>query len=205
MHVFSVRFFNTNKGGQAVQLAHAEDTSPFPFYARMSGSASELLLFLSRTFVSYTERGKAQGCREGEHNGWIYHNSEGLAGVVICDKDYDQRLAMTLIRKYMAYYTSRPDNWDWSLRETDNDASDERLKAMLTDYQTPEKVDKITEINKNIAQTKIHLHDSIDKMLERGEKIDTLVDKSQDLSRQSKQFYKKSRKLNSWCQSCTIS
>jgi len=43
------------------------------------------------------------------------------------------------------------------------------------------------------------LHKTIESMLERGEKLDNLVDKSQDLSMASQMFYKQARKTNSCC------
>lgn len=203
MRILSIKYFNTNKN--TTLLTHAEDLTTLPFLARLNGSASEMLLFLSRTFVERTERGKCEGCREGEYSGWIYHKSNGIAGVVICDHEYDRRVALTLIQKYMTIYEETATNWDWPTYDKDNTIVDPRLQELLAKYQSPHDQDSIMKINKDLEKTKIVLHESIDKMLERGTKIDTLVDKSNDLSRQSKIFYKKSKKLNSWCGSCIIS
>ena len=45
-------------------------------------------------------------------------------------------------------------------------------------------------------------HKTIDSVLERGVKLDNLVDKSNDLSAQSKMFYKQAKKTNSCCVIC---
>lgn len=45
----------------------------------------------------------------------------------------------------------------------------------------------------------IFQHNTIEAVLERGEKLDDLVDKSEALSLQSKAFYKTARKTNSCC------
>lgn len=42
-------------------------------------------------------------------------------------------------------------------------------------------------------------HDTIQAVLQRGEKLDDLVAKSEGLSMQSKAFYKTARKTNSCC------
>jgi synaptobrevin homolog YKT6 len=42
-------------------------------------------------------------------------------------------------------------------------------------------------------------HNTIEAVLERGEKLDDLVSKSEGLSVQSKAFYKTARKTNSCC------
>ena len=81
---------------------------------------------------------------------------------------------------------------------------DDDIKQLVLLYQNPERVDSILKINRELDNTTTVLYKSIDKMLERGEKIDTLVLKSDELSHQSKMFYKKSKKLNSWCGSCII-
>ena len=46
------------------------------------------------------------------------------------------------------------------------------------------------KIQKELDETKIVLHKTIESVLERGEKIDTLVEKSDGLNAQSKMFYK---------------
>lgn len=53
-------------------------------------------------------------------------------------------------------------------------------------------VDRCTDF---LLQTKITLHKTIEKVLERGEKIDDLVQKSDGLSAQSKMFYRGFRSI----------
>jgi synaptobrevin homolog YKT6 len=53
------------------------------------------------------------------------------------------------------------------------------------------------KIQKDLDETKIVLHKTIEKVLERGEKIDDLVAKSDGLSAQSKMFYRKSNSPDS--------
>lgn len=205
MHILSIKLFNSNRDSNPVLLAHAEDLSTLPFLTRINGSASEMLLFLSRTFASRTQRGRIEGCREKDYIGWIYHKSNGLAGVVICDEEYERRVALGLIHRCMEIYENTSSKWDWPTYSEDIKQSSPELHELLMKYQTPHNEDSIAKISKDLEQTKTVLHESIDKMLERGEKIDKMVEKSQDLSRQSKLFYKRSKKLNSWCGSCCIS
>ena len=208
MHILSIGLFNMNKinsDNMPVLLALAEDLSTIPFIARMSGSASEGLLFLSRTIASRTEKGKIEGCREKDFIGWSYHKSNGLACVVICDEDYERRVALGLIQRSIEIYEGTKLNWDWPTYNKDTKQSRQDIQELLAKYQTPHNEDSITKITQDLETTRTILHNSIDKMLERGENIDKMVEKSQDLSRQSKLFYRKSKKLNSWCGSCCIS
>ena len=207
MHISSIKLFNTNKGSTPILVAHAEDLSKFPFLMRINGSAKEMLLFFSREFVSNTPRGEFKGCRENDYIGWIHHNSKGLAGVIICDKEYERRVAFSLLQKSMTMYENTQSNWDWPTYDKDIELNtiNPEFKSLIIKYQNPEEHDSILKVMKGLQDTKVILYESIDKMLERGEKIDVLVDKSKDLSHQSKQFYIKSKKLNSWCDSCCIS
>lgn len=62
---------------------------------------------------------------------------------------------------------------------------------MLTTYKDPHQADNIMKIQKELDETKIVLHKTIESVLQRGEKIDDLVQKSDGLSSQSKMFYRK--------------
>lgn len=67
------------------------------------------------------------------------------------------------------------------------------LKDYIVKYQDPQQADSIMKIQKELDETKIVLHKTIESVLQRGEKIDDLVAKSDGLSAQSKMFYSK------WC------
>lgn len=74
-----------------------------------------------------------------------------------------------------------------------------RLEAMIAEAQDPGRVDRITKVERSLDETKAVLHKTIEAVLARGEKLDELVDKSDELSRTSKAFYKEARKTNSCC------
>lgn len=63
------------------------------------------------------------------------------------------------------------------------------LKEYIVKYQDPQQADSIMKIQKELDETKIVLHKTIESVLQRGEKIDDLVAKSDGLSAQSKMFY----------------
>ena len=56
------------------------------------------------------------------------------------------------------------------------------------------------KIQKELDETKIVLHKTIESVLERGEKIDSLVAKSDGLSAQSKMFYTQVCLLENVCE-----
>ena len=84
-------------------------------------------------------------------------------------------------------------------------------------FQDPTQSDAMSRLQSDLDDTKIVLvrffvllrpasdsvltlqHSTIEAVLQRGEKLDDLVDKSEALSMQSKAFYKTARKTNSCC------
>jgi synaptobrevin family protein YKT6 len=66
------------------------------------------------------------------------------------------------------------------------------LKDFIVKYQDPQEIDTIAKIEKDLDETKVVLHNTIESVLQRGEKIDDLVAKSDGLSAQSKMFYSES-------------
>eukprot|EP00887_Chlorella_sp_A99_P007460 scaffold2.g7460.t1 len=65
--------------------------------------------------------------------------------------------------------------------------------------QDPAAADKLARIQRDLDETKVILHQTIESVLDRGEKLDQLVDKSADLSMASQMFYKQARRANSCC------
>lgn len=64
-----------------------------------------------------------------------------------------------------------------------------QLQEYITKYQDPRQADSILKIQQELDETKIVLHKTIESVLERGTKIENLVERSEGLSAQSKMFY----------------
>lgn len=74
-----------------------------------------------------------------------------------------------------------------------------QLEAYLKKYQDPTQADSIMKVQQELDDTKVVLHKTIEGVLQRGEKLDSLVDKSEALSSSSRMFYKQAKKTNSCC------
>src|SRR5438046_4164466 len=64
----------------------------------------------------------------------------------------------------------------------------------LTRFQDPQQADTIMKVQAELDETKIVLHKTIESVLQRGEKLDNLVERSDALSAQSRLFYKTAKK-----------
>lgn len=118
-----------------------------------------------------------------------YGRTEGVAGVMISDADYPPLVAHQLLSKVVDEFLSRYPRSSFSMTNPPTLAFPP-LKEYLEKYQDPQQADSILKIQKELDETKIVLHKTIESVLERGEKIDSLVEKSDGLSAQSKMFYK---------------
>lgn len=132
--------------------------------------------------------------------GHTYTRSEGLSCVVISDKEYPVRPAYTLINKILEEYLSLHPASQWSgVSESSPALQYDKLAVYLKKYQDPSQADSIMKVQNELDETKIVLHKTIESVLQRGEKLDSLVDKSEALSLSSRMFYKQAKKTNSCC------
>ncbi|EGV62267.1 palmitoyltransferase [Yamadazyma tenuis] len=197
MKLYYIGIIKTS-GSKAVELAHAKDLSQFSFFEK--NGVSQFMTFFAETVSQRTQSGQRQSVEEGNYIGHTYARSEGLACVIISDKEYPVRPAYSLINKVLEEYLSLHPKSEWeNLEETNNTLNYAELESYLKKYQDPTQADSIMRVQQELDETKIVLHKTIENVLQRGEKLDSLVDKSEALSSSSRMFYKQAKKTNSCC------
>lgn len=154
--------------------------------------------FASKTIVERTQPAARQSVKQDVYMCHVYVRSDNLAGVLIADHEYPGRVAHTLLTKVLDDFNAKitSDQWPNGNEQTINFT---QLPAYLSKYQDPREADALTKIQGELDETKIILRNTIEAVLERGEKLDDLVSKSESLSMQSKAFYKTAKKTNSCC------
>lgn len=180
-----------------VRLASVSELSSFNFFTR--GTVGEHLKFASSTICQRTTVGRRQtvGLKDNPFMCCSYVRRDGLSGVCVIDKEYPERVAFTLLNKTLMDYEQAHKGW-----EEQKENGTEEPQVMLDDivkFQDPNEADKLSKIQKNLDDIKDIMHKNIDEVLKRGETLDSLMDKSEDLSMTSKQFYKKAKKTNACC------
>jgi len=196
MKIYSLTILNVPTNGQAAPLASASDLSSFSFYQR--GSVAEFMTFFSKTVAERTKAGQRQSVQENMYTAHVYNRAgtDQLCAVVVTDQEYPVRPAFSLLSKIM-------DEFDTAVpvasRSDPSSISFPAIQSYLTKYQDPKQADNIMKVQTELDETKIILHQTIESVLERGEKLDNLVDRSTALSAQSKMFYKTAKKQNSCC------
>ncbi len=157
-----------------------------------------MLTFFTKTFTKRTEPGQRQSITHEAYVVHCYVRSDGLAGAVTTDLEYPSRVAFVLLTHVLDGFTNAHGT-SWRDNTEPYSMMFEPLEGYLVKYQDPAAADKVTKIQKDLDDTTQILHKTIDSVLERGVKLDNLVERSDDLSRQSKMFYKQAKKTNSCC------
>lgn len=154
--------------------------------------------FASKTLVERTQPAMRQSVKQDVYMCHVYVRTDNLAGVLIADHEYPQRVAHTLITKILDEFSAKisPDQWQTG---TESSIDFSTLPSYLAKYQDPKEADSLTKMQNDLDETKIILKNTIEAVLERGEKLDDMVIKSENLSIQSKAFYKTAKKTNSCC------
>ena len=73
------------------------------------------------------------------------------------------------------------------------------LDYLIKKYQQPQPQSQLQKLQLEIDETKHILHKTIETILERGEKIEDLVERSELLTLQSKTFFKQAKRHSSCC------
>lgn len=184
------------KSSKVQTLKAAYDLSSFGYFQR--SSVQEFMRFTSQIITERSSPCTRASIKEQGYLCHVYVRSDNLAGVIISDHEYPQRVCFTLLNKVLSDFAEQvaPSQWPGA---TEKEVNFLGLDALLAKYQDPTKADSMTKIETDLEETKVIMHDTIQAVLARGEKLDDLVAKSDELGLQSKAFYKTARKTNQCC------
>ncbi|KAI0300119.1 snare protein YKT6 [Multifurca ochricompacta] len=196
MKVYSLAVILAPTSGPSATLIQASELSSFSFYQK--GSVGEFMSFFTKTVAERTPQGGRQSVQENNYTAHVYNRggAEQLAAVIITDHEYPVRPAFSLLSKLLDDFTSKVPQTSFANPST---ISFQEIHTYLQKYQDPRHADNIMRVQQELDETKIVLHKTIESVLQRGEKLDNLVERSTALSAQSKMFYKTAKKQNSCC------
>lgn len=197
MKIVAVALYR-HRGGEVepVCMGLAAELSSFGYFQR--SSVKEMITFLARTIVQRTQPGQRQTVKQDDYYCHVAVKDSGMSSIAITDHDYPATAAFGVVGKVMDELMEKHAD-SWRAQEADCTLAQTILESAVAQYQDPASADKLTKIQRDLDETKVVLHQTIDSVLRRGEKLDTLVDKSADLSMASQMFYKQARKTNSCC------
>ncbi|KAL6235052.1 hypothetical protein BDW75DRAFT_210657 [Aspergillus navahoensis] len=178
-----------------IELCCERELSSYSRFTR--GSISEFTTMFSKLLTGRTSPGQRHDVQEKDFTFHVYASSAspGITGVIISDDEYPSMAAHQILSELLDEFTTK----NPSATSATGPVSFPALSVYITKYQNPYSVGNILKIQKELEDTKVILHKTIESVLQRGEKLDDLVQKSEGLSSQSKMFYTSAKKQNSCC------
>jgi len=196
MKIVGIAVLRTVDVEDPIPLTMACDLSSYGYFQRQG--VKEMLTFFSKTFSKRTDAGQRQSITHESFVVHVYVRSDGLAGTVTSDLEYPARVAFVLLTQMLDEYAAAVGE-TWKIASEPESVAFPKIEEYLSKYQDPAAADKITKIQNDLDETTAVLHKTIDSVLERGAKLDELVERSNDLSSQSKMFYKQAKKTKGCC------
>ena len=177
------------------------DLNEFGFFYR--NSTKESFKFLCRESLGLLSKGTRHTVvHEDQFTVHIQVSTRTQMGVyAFCDSDYPRRIAFQCLQEFLEKFEEKVGD-DWIKFTKDENIDFGGLHLLLKRYKDPKQFDALLKAQDKADDVKIVLHENIRKLLERGENLEKLVDKSKDLSAQSKMFFKQSKKMGKTC--CNI-
>ncbi|KAF7561755.1 hypothetical protein G7046_g2364 [Stylonectria norvegica] len=174
-----------NESKPAHEISAEKELSSYSRFTR--NNYGEFMTLFAKTVAERTRPGQRQDVEEQDYTFHAYGRTEGVCGIMISDHQYPALVAHQLLSKVVEEFLVKNPRSSWA--EGAVTIQFPELREYLNKYQDPQQADSILKIQKELDETKIVLHKTIESVLQRGEKIDDLVAKSDGLSAQSKMFY----------------
>lgn len=179
-------------------IASCYSLSDFSFWSR--SSIRESILFCCRQIIKRQSIDTYQCIQQNDYICFSHLNSDNFGYCIVAtipDITVNSKLHLfgyNIVSDLQLLSLSPPIN---TCDHPDPENNVPVLLSILTKWQTPQ--DKLILIRSELDDTRQILYKSIDQILERGEKLESIIDKTNDLSLQSKIFLKKSKQLNRCC------
>lgn len=173
------------------------ELSSFGFFKRPT--VKELVTFFMRQVVQRTGPGEKNVIDEGDYVCHAFVTGDGLACATVTDKSYPTRVGLSLAALCLQEFKSSHSE-TWQRVRTDTQLTTQGIQSLLIKYQKPDEADNMSKIQKDLDDIKVILHKSMEDLLTRGEKLENIIERSDDLSSSSKQFLWQAKKQNACCQ-----
>jgi len=174
------------------------DLSSFSFFKRPT--VKELVTFFMRQVIQRTNPGEKNVVDEGDYVCHAFVTGDNLCCSVVTDKTYPTRVGLSLAALSLQEFKSAHSD-SWRSARADTQLNTQGINSLLIKYQKPDEADNMSKIQKDLDDIKVILHKSMEDLLTRGERLESIIERSDDLSGASKEFLWQAKKNNSCCPS----
>ncbi|KAJ6241573.1 vesicle-associated membrane protein [Anaeramoeba flamelloides] len=125
-----------------------------------------------------------------------YISSDGLIYMTMADQNFKRRIAFAFLEDIkQRFLNSYGERGKTALSYGMNSDFSPLLKQRMIYYSTNKNADKLTKVQSEVDKVKDVMVQNIEKVIDRGEKLDILVDKAENFNEQAFQFKRSSKKL----------
>ena len=198
MRILSIHVFSLYKE-KPIILASAFSLSFVSIFQR--GTLKDFLNFHSRLVIErVTKDTHAQVQLE---KGICYAiASEDKVGVtIICDEEYPKRVAIDFVIRIHENFKifMNQNKLDLNSYEKDTNVKFDYITKEIEEWQDPNKKDNLMKLQNELNDVTDIMRQNLNELLKREENLESLMQKSSDLSATSVNFYKQAKKTNSCC------
>ena len=124
---------------------------------------------------------------------FIFHayRKGNAVAIAVTTEDYPSRIAYSILREIMIEHDQCWGKYPGGKSQV--------ISNGIIKYQDPKNADKLAQIQSNLDEIKEIMVMNLEKAIGRGEKLNEMAQKSEELSQQSKMFAKEAEKMNKCC------
>ena len=198
MKILSIHIFSLYQS-KPIILSSAFSLSFVSIFQR--GTLKDFLNFHSRLVIERVDHDAHAQVQLEKGICYAIANSDKIGVTMICDEEYPKRVAIDfLLKVHNDFKTFVAENrLDLNIYTSDTDVKYERISTEIEEWQDPSKKDSLMKLQSELNDVTDIMRQNLNELLKREENLETLMQKSTDLSATSVNFYKQAKKTNSCC------
>ena len=198
MKILSIHIFSLYQS-KPIILSSAFALSFVSIFQR--GTLKDFLNFHSRLVIERVTQDTHAQVQLEKGICYAVSNSDKIGLTMICDEEYPKRVAIDFLLKVHDNFKTfiAEKKIDISLFTSDTDVKYDYIVNEIEEWQDPSKKDNLMKLQGELNDVTDIMRQNLNELLKREENLETLMQKSNDLSATSVSFYKQAKKTNSCC------
>ena len=199
MKILSIHIFSLYKD-KPIILSSAFSLSFVSIFQR--GTLKDFLNFHSRLVIERVQKDTHAQVQLEKGICFAVANDDKIGVTMITDEEYPKRVAIDFLLRVhdnFKVFLGQNKNIDLNTIEKDTDLKFEYITTAIEEWQDPSKKDNIMKLQSELNDVQDIMRQNLNELLKREENLESLMEKSKDLSAVSVNFYKQAKKTNSCC------
>ena len=165
------------------------------------GTLKDFLNFHSRLVIERVTKDTHAQVQLEKGICYAISNSDKIGVTMICDEEYPKRVAIDFLLKIHDNFKTflQEKKIDLNMYTSDTDVKYDYIANEIEAWQDPSKKDSLMKLQNELNDVTDIMRQNLNELLKREENLESLMQKSNDLSATSVNFYKKKKKTNSCC------